>query len=137
MKLNLELSEALVARIDTIARIQNTSREMSVVAALQAWYAHPRTIDFGDFQIYRDGPGNTRMSRNYPQRLRRTFWERERHDIHAGREQFSNLVHSHGNVELRYALVGATATCISTITVQEIEFGRCLHPERMATQFAH
>jgi hypothetical protein len=46
-------------------------------------------------------------------------------------DTFSNLVHSHGKVELRYALVGATATCISTITVQEIEFGRWLHPERM------
>jgi hypothetical protein len=66
MKMNLELSEALVARIDTIARIQNTSREMSVVAALQAWYAHPKTIDFGDFQIYRDGPENAPEFKELP-----------------------------------------------------------------------
>jgi tRNA(fMet)-specific endonuclease VapC len=46
-------------------------------------------------------------------------------------DTFSNLVHSHARVELRYALVGTAATCISTVTVQEIEFGRRLHPERM------
>jgi hypothetical protein len=65
MKMNLELSEALVARIDTIARIQNTSREMSVVAALEAWYARPRTIDFGDFQIHRSGPEGTHCFKEY------------------------------------------------------------------------
>jgi len=65
MKMNLEISEALVERIDTTARIQNTSREMSVVAAPQAWYAHPRTIDFGDFQIYRDGPEGSPYFKEY------------------------------------------------------------------------
>lgn len=56
MKMNLEIDEGLVSRIDAIARLQKTSREESVFAALQAWYAHPRTIDFGDFKIYREGP---------------------------------------------------------------------------------
>jgi hypothetical protein len=65
MKLNLEVSEALVARIDAIAAVQKTSREMSVLAALQAWYAHPRTIDFGDFQVYRGGPEATRQFKEY------------------------------------------------------------------------
>jgi hypothetical protein len=59
MKIDLEISEALVARIDAIARAQKTSREMSVVTALRAWYAHPIICDFGDFQIHRDGPENT------------------------------------------------------------------------------
>ncbi len=65
MKINLEIDEALVARIDAIAQVQKTSREMSVVAALQAWYAHPRTIDFGDFQIYRSGPEGTHCFKEY------------------------------------------------------------------------
>jgi len=47
-------------------------------------------------------------------------------------DTFSNLVYSHARVELRYALVGTAATCISTVTVKEVEFGRQLHPERMA-----
>jgi tRNA(fMet)-specific endonuclease VapC len=46
-------------------------------------------------------------------------------------DTFSNLPRNHSRVELRYALVGTAATCISTVTVQEIEFGRLLHPERM------
>jgi tRNA(fMet)-specific endonuclease VapC len=46
-------------------------------------------------------------------------------------DTFSNLVYDHARVELRYALVGTAATCISTVTVKEIEFGRQLHPERM------
>ena len=46
-------------------------------------------------------------------------------------DTFSNLVRDHARVELRYSLVGAAATCISTVTVHEIEFGRLLHPERM------
>ena len=65
MKIDLEISEALVARIDAIAQVQKTSREMSVVAALQAWYAHPRTIDFGDFQIYRGGPEASHYFKEY------------------------------------------------------------------------
>jgi tRNA(fMet)-specific endonuclease VapC len=47
-------------------------------------------------------------------------------------DTFSNLARNHSRVELRYALVGTAATCISAVTVQEIEFGRRLHPERMA-----
>jgi tRNA(fMet)-specific endonuclease VapC len=47
-------------------------------------------------------------------------------------DTFSNLVYNHARVELRYALVGTAATCISTVTVKEIEYGRQLHPERMA-----
>jgi tRNA(fMet)-specific endonuclease VapC len=46
-------------------------------------------------------------------------------------DTFSNLVRDHARVELRYALVGPAATCISTVSVKEIEFGRRLHPERM------
>jgi len=46
-------------------------------------------------------------------------------------DTFSNLVRDHPRVELRYSLVGTAATCISTVTVYEIEFGRLLHPERM------
>jgi tRNA(fMet)-specific endonuclease VapC len=46
-------------------------------------------------------------------------------------DTFSYLVYNHARVELRYALVGTAATCISTVTVKEIEFGRQLHPERM------
>jgi tRNA(fMet)-specific endonuclease VapC len=46
-------------------------------------------------------------------------------------DTFSNLVRDHARVELRYSLVGTAATCISTVTVYEIEFGRLLHPERM------
>jgi tRNA(fMet)-specific endonuclease VapC len=46
-------------------------------------------------------------------------------------DTFSNLVRNHARVELRYSLVGTAATCISTVTVHEIEFGRLLHPERM------
>ena len=46
-------------------------------------------------------------------------------------DTFSNLARNHARVELRYMLVGKAATCISTVTVNEIEFGRCLHPERV------
>jgi len=49
MNLNLEIDEGLVARIDEIASVQKTSRELSVIAALQSWYAHPKICDFGDF----------------------------------------------------------------------------------------
>jgi hypothetical protein len=56
LNLNLEIDERLVARIDAIASVQKTSREQSVVAALQCWYAHQREIDFGDFVIHRAGP---------------------------------------------------------------------------------
>jgi len=65
MKMNLELSEALVARIDAIASIQKTTREMSVLAALQAWYAHPRTVGVGDLQIYRSGPEGLHAFKEY------------------------------------------------------------------------
>jgi|tagenome__1003787_1003787.scaffolds.fasta_scaffold14921910_1 hypothetical protein len=56
MKMNLEIDEGLVARIDEIASVQKTSRELSVIAALQSWYAHPKICDFGDFVIHRPGP---------------------------------------------------------------------------------
>ena len=46
-------------------------------------------------------------------------------------DTFSNLARDHARVELRYGLVGNAATCISTVTLHEIEFGRLLHPERM------
>lgn len=46
-------------------------------------------------------------------------------------DTFSNLVRNHASVELRYMLVGKAATCISTVTVNEIEFPRHLHPERV------
>lgn len=46
-------------------------------------------------------------------------------------DTFSYLAYNHARVELRYALVGTAATCISTVTVKEIEFGRRLNPERM------
>jgi hypothetical protein len=65
MKLNLEIDEGLVSRIDTIARAQKTSREMSVLAALQAWYAHPKICDFGEFVIHRPGPELTPEFKEY------------------------------------------------------------------------
>jgi len=77
MKMNLELSEALVARIDAISRAQNTSRELSVIAALQAWYAHPKICDFGDFVIHRSGPELTPEFKEYhPETQRRLLGER-------------------------------------------------------------
>lgn len=47
-------------------------------------------------------------------------------------DTFSNLARNHAKVELRYSLVGTAATCISTVTVHEIEFGRWFQPEKMA-----
>jgi len=46
-------------------------------------------------------------------------------------DTFSNLARNDARVELRYLLVGKAATCISTVTVNEIEFGRSLHPDRV------
>jgi len=37
-------------------------------------------------------------------------------------DTFSNLVYDHARVQLRYSLVGTAATCISTVTVKEIEY---------------
>ena len=66
MNLNLEIDERLVARIDEIASVQKTSRERSVLAALQSWYAHPKVCDFGDFVIHRSGPELTPTFRELP-----------------------------------------------------------------------
>jgi len=46
-------------------------------------------------------------------------------------DTFSNLARNHARVELRYMLVGKAATCISTVTVNEIEYGRSLHPDKV------
>ena len=46
-------------------------------------------------------------------------------------DTFSNLARNHARVELRYMLVGKAATCISTVTVNEIEYGRSLHPDQV------
>jgi tRNA(fMet)-specific endonuclease VapC len=46
-------------------------------------------------------------------------------------DTFSNLARNHARVELRYMLVGPSTTCISAVTLHEIEFGRRLNPERM------
>jgi hypothetical protein len=71
MNLNLEIDERLVARIDEIASVQKTSRELSVVAALQSWYAHPKICDFGDFVIHRPGPELTPEFKEYPPETQR------------------------------------------------------------------
>jgi len=71
MKMNLEIDEGLVARIDEIASVQKTSRELSVVAALQCWYAHPKICDFGDFVIHRPGPELTPDFKEYPPETQR------------------------------------------------------------------
>jgi hypothetical protein len=44
--MNLEIDERLVSGIGAIARVQKTSREMSVIAVLQAGCAHPKVCDF-------------------------------------------------------------------------------------------
>ena len=56
MKMNLEIDERLVPRIDALARVQNVSRELAVIAALRAWFADPIRCDFGEFEILRPGP---------------------------------------------------------------------------------
>jgi hypothetical protein len=71
MKMNLEIDERLVARIDAIASVQKTSRELSVVAALQSWYAHPKICDFGDFVIHRPGPELTPEFKELPPETQR------------------------------------------------------------------
>jgi hypothetical protein len=71
MNLNLEIDERLVARIDEIASVQKTSRELSVVAALQSWYAHPKICDFGDFVIHRPGPELSPEFKEYPPETQR------------------------------------------------------------------
>jgi len=51
-------------------------------------------------------------------------------------DTLSNLIGQDWRVAVRLSLVGTSAACISTVTLFEIEYGRHLHPERVARRNA-